>query len=279
MVADTLTSYWDEEHGEIKYQIGEGCAIDQVLAQWHANLYGLGDLFDRGKTRTALASLFRYNFKSPLRDFFNPCRIFGLNDESGLVIADWPQDAGVSVRKPVIPVPYAQEAMHGFEYAAAIQMVQAGLVDEGMSVVSAVRARYDGERRNPWNEIECGSNYARSMASYALLNAFSGFTFDMVSGEVGFDPIMQGSTSFQCLWSLDSGWGTVSVTPERVELTVIEGSLTLKSLRLPFVRSGNIAGLSVCGRTPECEVLNPALAFTEPLTLDDGSALEVLLRP
>ena len=279
MVGDTLASYWDEEHGEIKYQIGDGCSTDQLLAQWHANLYGLGDLFDPDQARTAMASLFRYNFKSPMRDFFNPCRIFGLNDESGLVIADWPDHAGVPVRKPVIPVPYAQEAMHGFEYAAAIHMIQAGLVDEGMAIVSAVRARYDGERRNPWNEIECGSNYARSMASYALLNAFSGFTFDMVKSEIGFDPILQGRKLFRCLWSLDAGWGTITVTPERVELAVLAGSLTLKALHLPFLSPGKIVRVCIRGSAPECEYLNRKLSFHDPITLDDGSSLEVLTQP
>ncbi|MDE6398692.1 MAG: hypothetical protein K2L51_05170, partial [Clostridiales bacterium] len=32
--------YWNEETGEIKYQIGEGCNIDQLLGQWHAHLNG-----------------------------------------------------------------------------------------------------------------------------------------------------------------------------------------------------------------------------------------------
>ena len=275
MVGSTLASYWDEEHGEIKYQVGDGCGIDQVLAQWHANLYGLGRLFDEAKTRTSLVSLYRHNFKDPLGDYFNPCRIFGLQDEAGLVIAEWPQDAGVPVRKPVIPVPYAQEAMHGFEYAAAVHMIQAGLVDEGMAVVTAVRDRYDGERRNPWNEIECGSNYARSMASYALLNAFSGFSFDMVKGEIGFDPIMSGKPSFRCLWSLDSGWGTISVSPERVELAVLAGTLTLHALRLPFLKVGQVVSVEVCGTSPECVHVGDGLAFEESVTLDDGSALVI----
>ena len=34
----TMDAYWDEEHKEIKYQIGEGSSIDQVLGQWHALL-------------------------------------------------------------------------------------------------------------------------------------------------------------------------------------------------------------------------------------------------
>ena len=40
-----------------------------------------------------------------------------------------------------------------------------GLVDEGLEIVRAVRARHDGARRNPWNEVECGNHYARSLAT------------------------------------------------------------------------------------------------------------------
>ncbi|MCU0519932.1 MAG: non-lysosomal glucosylceramidase [Anaerolineae bacterium] len=271
MVGATMDTYWDEEHGELKYQIGEGCGIDQVLAQWHANLYGLGELYDPDQTRSALAAIYQHNFKRPLGAYFNPCRVFGLNDEAGLVICEWPEGK----RKPIIPVPYAQEAMHGFEYAAAIQMIQSGLVDEGVAVVTAVRDRYDGERRNPWNEFECGSNYARSMASYALLNAFSGFTFDMVKGEVGFAPIMLGRTTFRCLWSLDSGWGVFSLSPHQAELRVIGGSLTLNALRLPFLQTKQIWGVSTCGHEPDCESVADGLVFSEPLHLDDASTLVV----
>ena len=44
----------------------------------------------------------------------------------------------------------------------------AGRIEDGLKVVKAVRDKYDGRKRNPWNEIECGSNYARSMASFAF---------------------------------------------------------------------------------------------------------------
>lgn len=274
MVGGTLDAYWDAEHEEIKYQIGEGCGIDQVLAQWHATLYGLGEIFDPDKTRTALAALFEHNFKPTLRDHFNPCRVFGLNDEAGLVICSWPEGR----RKPVIPIPYAQEAMHGFEYAAAVHMIQVGLVDEGLAVVKAVRDRYDGERRNPWNEFECGSNYARSMASYALLNAFSGFTFDMVEGVLGFNPVKLGRRPFRCLWSLGTGWGTVLITPERVELEVVEGHLTLKGLRLPFLPAGTVQSVELCGDRPSCEWFEQGLDFERPLHIDDGSKLVVRLN-
>jgi hypothetical protein len=227
-----MDAYWDEEHQEIKYQIGEGCEIDQLLAQFHANIYGLGEIFDPRQARTALGSLYKYNFKQRMRESYNPCRVFALNDEAGLVMCAWPE----GTHKPVIPIPYSQEVMTGFEYAAAVLMIQSGLVDEGLQVVSAVRARYDGEKRNPWNEIECGSNYARSMASYALLTAFSGFEFDLPHQMIGFNPLRLQNGRFQVFWSLATGWGMYHQTSQKIELEIINGGIELQRVRLPFLK-------------------------------------------
>jgi uncharacterized protein (DUF608 family) len=271
MVGDTLTTYWDTEHEEIKYQIGEGCGIDQVLAQWHANLYGLGEIFDPIQTRQALAAVFAFNFMDPLRAHFNPCRVFGLNDEAGLVICTWPE----GTRKPVIPIPYAQEAMHGFEYAAAIQMIQSGLIEEGMAVVTGIRMRYDGERRNPWNEFECGSHYARSMASYALLNAFSGFSFDGLCGTIGFDPIRMDHGKFRCFWSLGEGWGVVDIQPARITLDVLHGRLRLRGLRLPFLTAGDISRVSLAGTARPWRWEDQVIVFGSPVDIDDSRRLVI----
>ena len=130
-----LQAYWNDEHGEIKYQLGEGSSIDQLLGQWHASLYGLGDLLDPAQVRQASAALFKYNFVPVMREAYNPCRIYTLNDEGGLVICAWPSPNGHAVQKPLIPVPYSQEAWPGTEYSAASHMIMLGLVDEGMTVV------------------------------------------------------------------------------------------------------------------------------------------------
>ena len=158
---NVYNSYWNEEAGEIKYQIGEGVSIDQLLGQWHADLNGLGDVFDRNHVKQALESLYKYNFAEKIGDVFNPCRLYCLEDESGLLICSYPEH----INKPEIPIPYAEETMHGFEYAAACSMILNGLEKEGLRCIRAVRDRYDGKRRNPWNEIECGGHYARSMAA------------------------------------------------------------------------------------------------------------------
>lgn len=238
---DVFEAYWNDEAKEIKYQIAEGSEIDQVNAQWHANLCGLGDIFDPEQRKTALKSIYKYNFKATMRSFFNPCRNYCLNDEAGLVICDWPEGK----YRPIVPLPYSGETQNGYEYQAAILMIQEGLVREGMTAVKAIRDRYDGEKRNPWNEFECGSNYARSMASYSLVPTFSGFTYDMVKGEIGFEPIVVGddelldggyrgkNDTYKTLWSLDSGWGVVEMADGDAQLSVLNGKLEIRKLVLP----------------------------------------------
>ncbi len=223
---DTRANYWNEEAGQIKYQIGDGCEIDQLLGQWHADICGLGELFDPGHVQTALENLYQNNFKSSVREFYNPFRLYSLNDEGGTVICTFPEGA----EKPAIPIPYCQETMHGFEYAAAGLLYKHGLKKQALEMVRAVRAKYDGKKRNPYNEIECGNNYARSMAAYAFIPLISGFSFDMTQGMIGFDPIDE-LPEFRCIWSVDSAWGTVRITKKELELKILGGELRLKKLR------------------------------------------------
>ena len=130
---------------------------------------------------------------------------------------------------PAIPITYCEETMTGFEYALAGLMISEGYIAEGESMVKAVRDRYDGKKRNPWNEIECGSNYARSMASYALMPIYSGFSFDMTKRHIGFSPIREG----KYLFSACDSWGTVELCNGRCELSILGNALRLNSISLP----------------------------------------------
>ena len=217
--------YWDAEHSQIKYQIGGGVEIDMPLAQAYADLYGLGELLDRAQLRSTLKAIHRHNFHKSMRDVANTWRIFSLNDEAGTVMCSWPE----GVEKPVIPLSYNCETMSGFEWMFAVNLVLNGMLEEADEVIRAISDRYDGVKRNPWNEIECGSNYARSMASYALLQAYSGFQYDMVEGRLSFAPRLPGE--FRIFWSIGEAWGTW----ERLEddtrcINVLNGTLKLNCL-------------------------------------------------
>jgi len=267
----TVNTYWNEEKGEIKYQVGEGCLVDQVLAQWHANLIGLGEIFDPDKVRKAVYSVYKNNFKS-MRDVFNPCRVFSLNDEKGVIICSYPEGR----RRPAVPVPYAQETMNGFEYQIAVHLIQEGFIKEGLEIVDAIRSRYDGYRRNPWNEYECGNNYARSMASYSLLLALSGFMFDMVKGMIGFNPVI-GDHRFKVFWSLDSGWGVFERTSDEINLKVLYGHLDIKELCLPFAENRAVK-LVFVGNVPVAYKKDGAsIQFGDVVRISKGQGMRIVL--
>ena len=265
MLGGSVTDdYWSEELGEIKYQIDQGCAIDQVLGQWHANLIGLGEIFDRKKIQSALHAIFHYNYLPTFRKHANPCRVYGMSDESGTVICSFPK------QKPVIPVPYSEETMHGFEYQAAAHMIQEGMIKEGLSLVRGIRRRYDGARRNPWNEMECGSNYARSMAAFSLLPSFAGMQYDASSGLLSFAPVQK--KDFRCFWSLGSGFGTVEIKKESAALCVLYGSLTLA--QTGFGKK-NPVKITAAGQEIAFTAKNGSVLLAAPLTLNAGQALHV----
>ena len=222
-----MEAYWSDEYGEIKYQIGEGCLTDQILGQWHAEIAGLGDLLEPANVLTALKTVFEKNYVADLRDHFNPCRVYAYENEAGLLNCTWPDGAN----KPALPVPYAEEVWTGLEYMMASHLIQRGLVEEGLTIVRAARARHDGSRRNPWNDMECGSYYIRALSSYALVNAYSGFTFDQRAGEIGLKPARPRDGVY--FWSGGHGWGVIELKGPGLTIKVRGGELSVSRLRLP----------------------------------------------
>ncbi len=263
---DAVESYWNAEAEEIKYQISSGCSIDQLLGQWHASLCGLGDIFNADRRKTALLNLYKNNFKESFRDFFNGCRNYALNDEGGLVICTWPDGENV----PIIPITYSDEVMTGFEYAAASLMLLEGMEKEAVSCVEAVRDRYDGKKRNPFNEIECGSYYARAMAAYAFLLSYSGFSCDMTTGKLVFNPLKDGDCSF--FWSVDGAWGLFERKFDTVLINMLYGNIDLKELYMPFIK--NTSDVNLNGESVEWNFCKNTLKVSLKLKAGDSVAVQ-----
>jgi uncharacterized protein (DUF608 family) len=208
------------------YQLAAGCLVDQLVGQFVAHVCGLGPLVDPAHARTALRSILRYNMRPVLWSHFNNMRTFAVADETALVMADYPKE------RPAKPFPYFGEAMTGFEYVAAVGLMQEGMEEEGLRVVRAVRGRYDGARRSPFDEAECGHHYARAMASWAAVLALTGFRWSAVTGTLELLP-----RPGRHFWSNGSAWGTVVLEKNgerafRLALSVAEGELSLAEVRL-----------------------------------------------
>ncbi|MDB5324907.1 MAG: hypothetical protein JWM57_476 [Phycisphaerales bacterium] len=205
-----------------KYQYGNGCLSDGVIGAWMAGLYGVDTGMDRERIRSHLRSIVRYNFRDDLSDHVNLQRPgYALGHEPGLLLCTWP--AG---DKPTLPFVYSDEVWTGIEYQVAAHLISEDLVEEGLSLVRAVRSRYDGVVRNPFNEYECGSYYARALASYALLPALSGFRYDRPTATLRIAPKMP-ANSFTSFFSTATGYGTFTLSGDRLLIDLLEGELVV----------------------------------------------------
>jgi len=208
-----------------KYQYGNGCLSDGVLGSWLSQACGSGQVLDREKVVSHLKSVYRHNFKSDLSAHTNPQRpTYANGRDGGLLLCSWPLGG-----MPSLPFVYSNEVWTGIEYQAASHMIMMGLVGEGLDIVRALRARYDGRTRNPFDEYEWGHWYARAMASYGLLQALSGARYDAVDGVLHLEPPEQGD--FRCFISTATGYGTVGVADGKPFVHVVSGKIDVKETR------------------------------------------------
>jgi len=221
---------------EPELQLGSGCLVDQLVGQYMAHVCGLGYLLKKSNVAKTLRSIKKYNFKKGFHDHFNHLRSFILGDESGLLMGTYPKG-----RRPKKPFPYYNEVMTGFEYSTAVHMLYEGQIDSGLECIQAIRSRYDGYKRSPFDEAECGHHYARAMASWAAVLALTGFHYSGVEQSMTF--AHQDGLHF---WSNGHAWGTCRQKTTRkgvsVGLRVLHGSVTLKRFEVTGVGTAAIRG-------------------------------------
>jgi len=207
-----------------KYQYGNGCLSDGVLGDWLARVSGLDPVLDEKKTASHVDAVYRHNFRATLVDHANPQRPgFALGDEAGLLLCSWPKGD-----EPSLPFVYSNEVWTGIEYQVAAHLIMFGRVQKGLDIIRAVRKRYDGENRNPFNEYECGHWYARAMSSYSLLQAFSGARYDAVEKTLYLDPAMKGD--FKAFICTAGGYGTVGIKKGKPFLKVVSGKIDIQRI-------------------------------------------------
>jgi uncharacterized protein (DUF608 family) len=226
------------------YQVGTGCVADQLVGQNMAHICGLGYLLKPAYVRKSLRSIYKYNQTKNFYSHFNNMRSYVLGDESGLLVCSYPLG-----NRPRQPFPYATEAWTGLEYTAAVGMLYEGHHNAGLRCIEAVRERYDGRKRNPFNEPECGHHYARAMAAWSAVLALTGFYYSAVDKVMGFSA-MAGAW----FWSNGYAWGTCQQEEKdgayEVELSVLGGTLKLYKFILSSVgEAGWDKGLLTEGET------------------------------
>ena len=205
-----------------KYQYGTGCISDGILGCWMSLAAGLDEPIDRSKVKSHLNAVYAYNLRHDLTDHANPQRPgYAMGREGGLLLCSWPRGG-----KPSLPFVYSDEVWTGIEYQVASHLIFEGEVEKGLDIVRTCRDRYDGRVRNPFNEYECGSWYARAMASYGLIQALTGVRYDAVDKTLYIDSKV--GDDFRSFLSTASGYATVGLEAGKPFIRVHEGAIEIR---------------------------------------------------
>jgi non-lysosomal glucosylceramidase len=258
--------YYSQKAEADAFDFGDGCLADQLFGQWWAHQLDLGHILPADHVRTALAAIVRHNFRDGFRGFEHGYRVFADGDDAGLLVCTWPRGG-----RPGVPIRYADEVWTGVEYQVAAHCLIEGMTDTGLTLLRALRARYDGSRRNPYNEIECGDHYSRAMAGFSVLEAYTGARYDAWAARLR---IGRGADRYPLL--AGTGWGEVTSSAHAASVQVLGGEIPVALL---CVQSGEIAGVQVNGEPVACDAgAGPGqVRLTPPVSLQDGSELSVKL--
>ncbi|KAA6324142.1 hypothetical protein EZS27_026494 [termite gut metagenome] len=201
----------DKEKGRSKLGSYNTCHIDQVMGQSWAYQIGLGQILDNKKVKSALRSLWKYNYTSdvgPYIETHQGGRPYALAGEGGLIINTNPKNES----KPygdneTWQLGYFHECQSGYEYEVASHLIAEGMTDEGLILVRSIHDRYHAAKRNPYNEIECSDHYARAMASYGSFITACGYEYHGPKGYMRFAP-QWNAQDFKAPFTAAEGWGT-----------------------------------------------------------------------
>lgn len=218
--------YYEQKIDDVdkyKYQHGKGVLADQLMGQYYANILDLGYVMDKKHIKTAAENIFKYNFRENFFDHANMQRVYAINDDKGLLMCTWPHGG-----RPRFPFYYSEEVWSRTEYPLASILAYENNIFESLTLVKAIQDRYDGIKRNPWNEFECGNHYSGIMGSWSMIIALSGYKVDLPHNKISFEPRIN-QDHFRCFFSCGTGWGvyTRNVIDGEIEekIDVLYGSL------------------------------------------------------
>ncbi|MHC4477195.1 MAG: hypothetical protein ACYTEL_16230, partial [Planctomycetota bacterium] len=123
---------------------------------------------------------------------------------------------------------------------------------KGLMQVRLMHERYLGAKRNPWNEVECGSHYSRSMASHGAFIAACGYEYHGPKGFLAFAPRVT-AENFRAAFTVAQGWGTYSQQSQPSDFSawiVLKwGKLRIKTLAFAVAGKPRNVTVMVNGRS------------------------------
>ncbi|MGX5817220.1 GH116 family glycosyl hydrolase [Chitinophaga lutea] len=278
----------DAAQGRKKLGSYNTCHIDQVYGQSWAFQAGLGRLWDREQTLSALRSLWKYNFTMDVGPYIKTHtggRPYTVEGEGGMIMNTNPHNEARPYGDNVTwQLGYFHECMSGFEHQVASHMMAEGMTDEALVLTRVIHDRYHGAKRNPFNEIECSDHYARAMASYGTFITACGFGYHGPKGDMKMAPRWN-THDFKAPFTAAEGWGVYQQRDQaggrKHAITLQYGSLRLKTFRMESGSRYKNVSAALNGKPLKAAFKQSGpditVVFDAPVVVPQGQELTILL--
>ncbi|MDP4643432.1 MAG: GH116 family glycosyl hydrolase [Opitutales bacterium] len=291
--------YYIQKQGKKRSQdYLDGCHIDQILGEWWADQLDIDRCYPKERSRKAMESLLKYNFLTDFQGHSLKPRQYCEVTDGGMKMITWPRDP-----QPIPGMKYGDEVMTGFEYSAAVALIQNGLLKEGLMVMKIIYDRYNGRLRtegvskvrngpwgysgNPFGDDECGKFYGRSLSVWSALLALQGFHYDGPKGVIAFRPILT-PEEHSSFYTAAEGYGLYSQKRSASQLTaslnIAEGKVSLNQVILQAAegKEAKSAQVKLGGRTVAAKLdtngSDLRLTFQSPVMLKADQQLDIQVQ-
>lgn len=279
----------DKTSGRQKLGSYNTCHIDQVYGQAWTFQTGMPRINNREQTLAALKALWKYNFTMDVGPYIKTHlggRPYALAGDGGMVMNTNPGNEEKPYGEHASwQLGYFNECMSGFEHQVAAHMMAEGMVDESLVLTRVINDRYNGAKRNPFNEIECSDHYARAMASYGTFLNACGYEYHGPKKYLSFSPKLS-PERFKAAYTTATGWGSYEQVQQEngmeTRLSVAYGSLHLRSFAVGWnvkKSKGKIAAF-LNGKPVTVSLLQgmpgkTAVSFRKELYMKQGDILSI----
>ncbi|MEM3030073.1 MAG: GH116 family glycosyl hydrolase, partial [Thermoproteota archaeon] len=272
---------WNGEYFDLWFDPVSGmrdkaCLSTQLMGLWYSQLCSLPYPIDRDMVKKTLRNVFKNCFKPG----------------EGLINGAYPRGKRPSCYGDLkydneTGLPYRVECQmdtpwSGMEFAVASQMIHEGMLSEAMTILRELHERYCRYGLY-WNHLECGGHYYRSMASWSVLTALEGLTYDGFNLKLGFKPRVS-KEGFKGLFTVAGSWGMITQTVEnnhqKIRVETAKNDLRIRKIVLEKLRNKvRSVEAYLDGSKVECRPLGSEdeveITFERELSLTGGSFLSI----
>ena len=199
--------------------IDEGCLTDQVIGQWAAHWSGLGYIFEKEHTHTAMDNILKMSYKPN----------FGLRNCS------WPGDKYWHPIADDVWVDQANTCWSGVELSFASFLLYEGKYEAALQVIKTVDTRYRKAGRY-FDHQEFGGHYFRAMGAWSIINGLAGLSINQ--GDYTIAPQVPGN-DYKLFVAFPGATVHVERNGNNFSIKVLSGVWSLN--RLSIILSGDIS--------------------------------------